>query len=647
MFLLLLPLWGCGPRHEGAYVRRIRFEGNEGLGLLSDKSDAVLRQVVSHPYGRSTPTPPDPDVLAEDARRLEIWLAHKGYFDARFLGWVEQRPPTGRVKAVDLVGYVELGPPSVVRELRIEGLDQLSVPIRNRVLGGVTVEQGDVFDHGLFQETLAALPRLLHDNAYAYATAEGDVQIQGREVTVRITVTPGPACRIGEIKVYGAKSVAEKRVREQLVFEEGDGYRAHELAESRSRLFALRVFSVVSITPELSDPPSSRVPIRVDVRESKTRAIKGGISAGRDPGRAWATASAGFTHYNLGHQAWTLSTVTSGGYALAYDILSLEGSAGPLLSQEVKVATPRIAGPVGMVHEGKVELGVELGYSFFDATYAPALSISAQRTSTLVLGYRARYYQYIDLSETGLPATVDTLELNRDGQYFLSMLEQRALYDGRNDLVRPTRGWYTELSLAEAGRPVGGDYRFIRSEVDLRTYRSLVVALGRVAPRLSTRLPDGVLRGSSVAARVGGGWILPYGNEEESRVPPAERLYLGGGNTVRGWQVDALGPPCRTCASTGEDFLPAGGLSSLYGNLELRKMGSQSLGGTLFTDVGRAWLGTPLLLAEPLQWTVGAGLRYLSPLGPLRLDLGIRLGDDPMFKDEPRFGLHFGLSELF
>jgi outer membrane translocation and assembly module TamA len=152
-----------------------------------------------------------------------------------------------------------------------------------------------------------------------------------------------------------------------------------------------------------------------------------------------------------------------------------------------------------------------------------------------------------------------------------------------------------------------------------------------------------------VAGRVGGGWIVPYGSGPEASVPYRERLYLGGANTVRGWGEKRLGPSVTyTDTETKETTeQPAGGLLSVYGNLELRKSLFGNFGLTLFTDVGRVWDSPSNFNFSGLQWSVGGGPRYKSAIGTVHVDVGVRLGEDAIFASQPRVAWHFGLSEAF
>jgi outer membrane translocation and assembly module TamA len=169
--------------------------------------------------------------------------------------------------------------------------------------------------------------------------------------------------------------------------------------------------------------------------------------------------------------------------------------------------------------------------------------------------------------------------------------------------------------------------------------------------------------------------MLPYStslnSDGRADIPFAERRMLGGSNTTRGWVRNHLGPyscdaesyvgdlnlgdPAQALACAGllgreqvtTAITPIGGTSYLSGTLELRKYFVSDVGIAVFNDWGMVWN----TLADVEIWhlipSVGAGLRYKSPIGAIRFDGAYRLDTEPMFALEPAFQAHFGLSEAF
>jgi translocation and assembly module TamA len=285
--------------------------------------------------------------------------------------------------------------------------------------------------------------------------------------------------------------------------------------------------------------------------------------------------------------------------------------------------------------EGSVDADVLPAYSFVQPELKPNLAWQVDRHLSLRASYRLRYFRLLsgsaDLSEI-LDAPPGT---DPNAPYFLSTLQQGVVYDGRNDPVRTTRGGYWELQFAQAGGPLGGAYRFVRATGEFRAYRSLTRILGWD--------PDAVLAG-----RIAGGAIHSGLGDDVQVVPVNERLYLGGGTSVRGWAADRLGPWEEVTNDAGDpEIVPVGGMLRLQANMEARKQLPYDVDLAGFVDVGRAWRKWGDLTPDSLQWSVGGGLRYATSIGPVRVDVARRLGSDERFDFYPRWAVHFGLSEAF
>ena len=149
--------------------------------------------------------------------------------------------------------------------------------------------------------------------------------------------------------------------------------------------------------------------------------------------------------------------------------------------------------------------------------------------------------------------------------------------------------------------------------------------------------------------RLAGGAAAPHsvlGAEDDGRsyVPYAERFLLGGSNSVRGWEADHLGP--LVCSESGE-CVPRGALASLFSTLQWRIEGPYSIAGVVFVDTGMAWETLQAVDLSELQPSTGFGLRYGTPVGPLRIDFAWRLRDPEWSSATSNWTLHAGLGEVF
>ncbi len=688
-----MALSACAAHRTGDAVRSTTFVGNTRPKPLTEwltapQTDRALRNAMTHPKavwqaflfpGVIEPAWVDPATLDRDGWRLEVWYANHGYFDAQFLGWEIDRPtrPARRkVRPVDLVGHIDQGLPSRVTGIDVAGIERLGAPLARRIWASLKISQGSIWNTDDWRTSLAAIQALLREHSFAFAKVDGDVLVSptDHEVQVAIRVDAGHPCRLGAVTIVGLKHIPRAELLPLLDIHEGEPYKESSLKSTREKLFALGVFGVVNILPDLSDPDGRLVPIRIELSENKSHEVKAGPEFEFEPGLQTLSVAATYTDNNVLNHLWQLSQTAK--FGVASNVATLNDvnavTVSPVGSISGSFNLPRLfSSKFTVLNSGSFARTLTNYGDVLSAEYAPAVSWSGVPKLSPSVGYRIRYE---DILGAG---TACILQANSYGAaseypYLISELEQAATYDGRNDPLSPTRGWYWNLKLDEAGGPFGGLYDFFKAQGEVRAYRSIL----RIAHQDF---------GTTVAARLGGGIIAPYSNT--THIPLEERLYLGGGTTVRGWGANELGPYAPTSCSTigGTGFVPVGGDLSLYGNLELRQplpfYPDVSL--ATFLDAGRVWDVPANFNLSEIQYSVGGGLRYNTAIGPIRLDVAWRLGDSPYFAGEhtvtttpllgpgyanpngvssleypvgqtyhyspdfPRWALHFGLSEAF
>ena len=667
---MLLALWtlaGC-PKATvplgQTVVEDIRFTGN-GPGFFASDSGSVLADAVeqreSHrlldlpgrldfgPYRGDIATV-DESLLATDPARLETWYAHHGWFDARFLGWTaapRKRPGPGGVPAVDLIGKIDRGEPSRLdTDPEVVGLDDLSAPIRKSLLRLVELSAKDQFDLDAYTDTLEGLAARLHERGYAYARVSGHVVVRPdlHQVHVRYDVEPGRPCVFGHVAIVGEKDELLARLHDEIAFVEGDGYRTSKLLAARQRLYGLGVYSVVEVDPELKTPDDRAVPIRVRLQRRPSRQVQLGGNARVETDRQQVTVAVDYRDDDALKRLYRWSASAEAGVASTANVADgldflpeTLATAGPVASVTQDFKVPGLlAGKVALDAAGDVLLGVEPGYREFEAQAEPSVSWTPDHRITVTLGYRAkyhRYYDYIDLASVKTRLNYEVRE-----QYLLSQLEEQTVWDARDDKFAPTRNYYLSATLDEAGGVLGGDMDIFRVQVEARTYKEI-------------RYPDSDLH-LVLAGRVGGGVIIPWSGD--SAVDVDERLFLGG-TEVRGFGDRLLGPYENIDPDGAEGPLPTiaegvGGNASLYGSFELRQSLPWKLGVAAFVDVGRAWDVPERVDLAGVQWAVGGGLRYTTPIGPIRLDVGVVPDPDPYFTQQANWkgwAFQLGLFEAF
>lgn len=381
---------------------------------------------------------------------------------------------------------------------------------------------------------------------------------------------------------------------------------------------------------------------------------------------------------------------------------------GAVYGAEGTLTVPRAFGlpRLGLELSGSAEKVIEVNYAYFSPELAPSLSYKISRPLMLQLGYGLSFFVYSKYAD-GADATADGLTPAIGEQIMLSELKQSIVFNTRDNPLSTRRGVYGVYEFTEAGGPLGGNYSFFRLKVDQRFFvdskRIASLRIGRDEFGNARRLRQliGWTPELVMAGRLGGGIVLPYGDSSaEQTVPLQERLYLGGSSDVRGWSRNLLGPyvcegsrgidrfggsllnqiqdpdligyGCSSAngyAGINDAVVPIGGLVALNTSLELRRyFVDDTYGLVAFADMGMVFWDQAELVEQWNAWnqsrtahrddrsvsvdgflapTVGLGMRYNTPIGPVRLDAGYRLDDDIRYRFEQRLRVHLALGETF
>lgn len=662
-FLLL----GCASKRKprDVSVRKVKFEGN--AGILSGRADPALEGAMVHPVpGGLWPlrqeVPLDEEALQMDKLRLKNWYADQGFFDASIERWeirtlregTEDRPPI-----VSIVGHVDEGEPTTIREIDW-GSPDIAEPILNQIKRSSSLRAGERFSLPDYTETLESIRRDLANRSFAHVEVDGRIEVDRKNRVVDITfdINPGPPSAFGEISLSGAKRVPRDVVMSKIEIEEGRPFNRDDLQKTQVALHGMNTFSTVRVVPQLDGEPRDIVPVQIELRPRNFREVGLGGGVRIENGRQEALGTARFEHTNLFEEAIGWETRVEAGYAV------LGTASLDVLTQGLDIATADATGPVldattaldiplfperelrGNI-EARYEQNLEELYSFRSPSISPSVTGVFGEDWTVTVGYELRYHQYTELRVSveqlvGLGVAPD---LRRE-EYLNTQLFESVIWDTRDDLLRPTRGQRSELTLYEASRALGGQFDYLGASTDLRAYQQF------------TGIFDWYPRSVVLAGRIGGGWLEPMGSGQTASVPYAQRFTLGGSSSVRGWINGHLGPwvcaadsgqMCQSGPGVTQpdvDTVPLGALVYAMGSAEVRKYWGD-MGAVLFTDLGMAWDNPERISEVPIVPSIGSGFRYATPVGPLRFDIAVRTDDLDLYADEPRLWFHLGLGEAW
>ncbi|WP_299862854.1 autotransporter assembly complex family protein [uncultured Hoeflea sp.] len=443
-----------------------------------------------------------------------------------------------------------------------------------------------------------ALIRRLEGEGHPFAQiVERDVVADHERgvIDVALTVEAGPVAPFGPTAVDGAESVDSDFIAMMAGVPEGETYDPATLTAAARRLRALEVFSSVTVRGSDSLSANGAVPVDVSVAERKHRYLGLGATFSSTDGGGM---EAYWGHRNLFGRAekFRLEGSVSGlGSTSEAEDLAYRGAA--------LFEKPGVLGPASKF-TSRLEVEQENPDAFrrFSIEGAVGLSYELTPEQTVSAGIVVEYAELTDSFNTDLETITVALPL----EY---------VRDTRNDKLNPSSG--TRLALLfEPAHEINSGSSFVKLRAEASAYRALDAEKRFV---LAGRVAAGSIYGADLAD-----------------VPANRRFYAGGGGSVRGYGFHDIGP--RDAAGQ-----PTGGLSLLETSAELRIQLTDTIGIVPFFDAGLVSAGNQFSDTS-FKAGAGLGLRYLTPFGPLRVDVALPLNKEA---GDPDYGLYAGIGQAF
>lgn len=577
-------------------VDHIIFDGNSVLSdsTLRDAMETQERWWLSWLTGRGT--------FLEDVLQNDLELIADKYFNIGHLQ-VKVRKPVVLIsedrKFVDIFIQIEEGDQFRVGSLDIGG--DLIKP-KQELLDAVVTKPGDVFKRDVLRKDVLTLNDTYADQGYAYVNVAPLTQLdtERRLVDLKFDIEKGVLVRIDRIRISGNTKTRDKVIRREVKLAEGELFSATKIKASRDRINNLGFFEEVDVaTSKTSD--EKLMDIDINVKERPT----GSFSVG-----------AGYSSVDGLIAQGSVSQGNFLGLALN---LNLSGSfGGKSTTYNVGILDPHFL-------DTRFALGVDAyktdrEYTDYDQTTIGGdlkLGFPVGEFNKAFFIYR---YEQKDITNVDPFAAFEIQE--SAGRSTLSSISGSLTRDRTNNRMDPTRGYVSEAITEFAG--FGGTDQFAKFTLDHRHFLPF---------KWETYF---VLHGNV-------GYLMEVGGEP---LPIDEKFYLGGINTMRGFESRKVGPriPIRDASGNivpgGYNYL--GGDKKAYANFEyvvplVKEIG---LKGVMFFDVGNAWDTNEDYFSD-FRYSTGAGIRWASPMGPLRLEWGYNL-DPRDSEDSSRFDFSMG-----
>lgn len=411
-------------------------------------------------------------------------------------------------------------------------------------------------------------------------------------------IQSGPLAFFGATSIYGLKHVKEELIRKKITWQEGEVFHAQELVKTQQALEALGLFVSVEISYADQVGEQQNLPMKIQLIEGKMRTIGAGISYMNDPG------------FKV-HQAWQRLGVTG-----AWQHRNIRGI-GEKLSLEATLGWKYSAGQLQFVQPEYFRPQEDLIWL-------------AEATHDITKGYTE---SFLAVSATLERKVSRNLRFSY-GLMFKRLLSSHSEKEGRFTLFKiPLQlHWSNADNLLDPVRGNAISYKAIPS------YQFLSPRFVYWINTLSYSFYTPLKEDHSLVLALKGtvGTIL---GAKRRVIPPPERFYAGSDVLLRGYRYKTVSP-------VNAHFKPLGGLSLAVASAELRWRPAERLGWVLFYDVGNVYREN---WPQPLNYkqlqAVGVGLRYPTPIGPVRADLALPLNRRRHI--DSAFQLYFSIGQSF
>ena len=613
--VLAAALLGTGCREEGDIkISSLKLNGVEAVDKGALQSALQTKKGSWLPWGRKRYF--DRRAFEADLKRIQAFYRDRGYPDARVSSFDVKLNDTQ--DEVDLIINIAEGEPIRIADIAFEGFDVLERRDRGRLRREMPLQPESPLDRQLAVAARERATNILRDAGYPYAEVRLVEEESGpRQVRLTLRATPGPLAYFGQVDINGQSSVGDYVIRRKLTYEPGEKFSRTKMRESQRNLYQMELFEFVNIeSNEDRAQQPTQIPTRVTVAEGKHRKITFGLGYGTEE---QARARVRWDHVNFfggARQAGFEGKWSSLDRGIRLDLtepyfysphLSLRFEGQGWQAREPVYALNSVGGRATLKHQANQQ--DQWSVSLFNEFQRSRIDDAA------LLDFSLRD----ELISLGLDPRTGESEGTLSGIAF-DMSRNTT-----NNILDARRGYMINAHVEQTGKWMWGDFNYWAVALEGRHYFT-------------------ISRRAVIANRLRMGSIDAAG-DLESNVPFYKRYFLGGASSIRGWGRFEVSP----LSGFG---LPIGGHTMLEGSTEARLPVWGKLGAVAFLDYGNVWANSWDFDFGDLLFAAGPGLRYMTPIGPARIDFGYQLTPTDELRvngelQRRRWRVHFSIGQAF
>ena len=581
-----------GPK---GHIQKIIFTGNKKI-----KSSQLKKLMATSQWNIlsliSKSGTLDEDVLKNDLQLLNAYYIDQGYLEAKISG---PKLDLSNPKKIRIEIEVAEGPQYHVGNIDFKG-DFLTT--KEALFKTIKLKRGAVYSNSAIRKDINALTEKFANQGYAYVEINPESSVDSKNLIVHLTfdIEKKKPVSYEKIQIVGNTKTRDKVIRRELQVAEGELYSAADMNKSRDRLRRTGYFKEVDFTTSRGST-EEKINLDIKVEEAPTGALSFGVGYSSIESVVGTVSISDRNLFGLGYHG-----------VLKASLGSLTQNFRFSFTDPYFIGYPFAAG-IDLYHEN-VEIFSTYSYRITggDIRFGKELSEMFRLDAMYKLENVNVYNVTWDANRT---------IQEQKGKKTTSAFSITPSMDTRDDYYNPRRGARHAIFIQNAGGPLGGDNYFVKVVADTSWY---------FPTPLNTTLN---LRGKA-------GMIWAYGGRD---VPIYEKFFVGGAQTIRGFEYGMVGP----VDNLTDD--PLGANRMVIFNAELIFPLAREIGlrGALFFDIGKGWGTDPgevNVRKRGIAMGVGPGIRWLSPFGPINIDIGFNLNPK---KGEKRHVIDFNAGTVY
>ncbi len=609
--LVLLVLTSFSPLRAQWRAGTIRIEGNEQLSRQS--LERVMDLKNGKPYAEW--------MIGDDRAKLIALYRSRGFLQAEVDEF--EKNIDLQNQRVDITVTIREGTQTILSSIQTAGNNVFAL---EDLLGMVDIQTGRPLDARQLNLLKQRILRRYHQQGYLHAAVHDRFYFPENErlAEVYFDINEGPQVAVGEISVGGNRHIKTNVVLRALEIAPGKVYSEEKMRRSKANLYRIGILNDIRHELSFRGEDSSVVDVSLTMVEGDFRSVGVGGGLGDIDGlRGWLE----WGHYNIADRAFSLLQLTrvtyqpfeeSPAYKYSYSS-SLTLRQPYFLNSRIEASTTGLFEKVSYAHHDEEKLAINLLLRNM---------ITLRRELSLLLELNQRNIFNVNT------ATADQSIADNRGNNITNLISPLAMYDFRDDRFNPQKGLLVMARSTLAGGPLLlGSINFFRFSFE-SSYLYPVYRLPGRSPLV-------------IAARIKLGTVREFGGTPS--VPPTEAFNIGGAKSLRGFSELSIGPL--------NDRNVAGNVL-VESNLELRFPVHGNFGGVMFLDAANVLEELHFDNRFHLLATAGAGLRYRTPIGPLRIDVAFKMNNflasrleqtgTQLEKEAKSWGrVHFGIGHAF